>query len=550
MIIIANPNKKAVLYLRYSSNNQTEQSIEGQRRICQDYARREGIQIIREYVDRATSASHDVQKRTHFLDMIKDAKLEDFDYVIVYKLDRFSRDRYDFAHYKAKLKEHGIKVLSATENLTDSPESVIMESLLEGMAEYYSKELSQKVQRGMNESAQKRQVLSGAVPLGLKIVNKKYVPDSETRWIIERIFTEYLTGSSLKDIALALNDAGIRSSRNKKFGPQTIARILHNEKYAGIYKYKDIVYDETAIDPIISKEDFERVQKKLKANGKNMRKKTNDPESEPLLKGKIFCGLCGAAMIPITGTSGNGKRHQYYKCDSKRRRSDCTKRNEQKELIESLVIEDAAKLLTDEYIGKIIDVVMAAYERQEVGAEATMLEKRSEECAKEIDRYVNLIGKGIQSEAIIAKLTETEAHKKEIDARLLELKVSQDLLSREHILFYLNKIRMDPERPEFAKTIINAFVERVEVFDDEDDPGKRGYIRIYYRLSDKPRDCSVFVAKPQPYENRSAIADSLYACKSQVFFFTLLVLTARRFLFFGFRFPIFPGFLSVNFHEL
>ena len=137
--------KTACLYLRYSSSNQTEQSIEGQMHVCQDFCKRHNIRIVEMYIDRATSASKDIEKRVEFLKMIKDSEKGNFNAVIVYKLDRFARSRYDSATYKYRLKRNGVQLISATENITQDPEGIILESVLEGMAEFYSAELSQKI---------------------------------------------------------------------------------------------------------------------------------------------------------------------------------------------------------------------------------------------------------------------------------------------------------------------------------------------------------------------------------------------------------------------
>lgn len=139
----------AVIYARYSSDRQTEQSIEGQLRECYAFAKANDIAVIDTYIDRAISGKTD--NRPAFQKMIEDSAKRQFQAVIVYRLDRFTRNRYDSAIYKARLKKNGVKVLSAMENLNGSPESIIMESLLEGMAEYYSVELSQKITRGMTE---------------------------------------------------------------------------------------------------------------------------------------------------------------------------------------------------------------------------------------------------------------------------------------------------------------------------------------------------------------------------------------------------------------
>ena len=125
-----------VIYARYSSDNQREESIEGQLRECMAYAERNGITVIGNYIDRAMSAR--TADRPDFQRMINDSEKKLFDVIIVWKLDRFSRDRYDSATYKHILKKNGVKVISATENITDSPEGILLESLLEGLSEYYS----------------------------------------------------------------------------------------------------------------------------------------------------------------------------------------------------------------------------------------------------------------------------------------------------------------------------------------------------------------------------------------------------------------------------
>ena len=199
---------KACLYLRYSSSSQTEQSIEGQQRVCLDYCKRQGITVVATYIDRATSASKHTEKRHEFLQMIKDAEKGLFDAVIVYKLDRFARNRYDSANYKYRLKKVGVRLISATENLTDSPESIILESVLEGMAEFYSAELAQKVSRGMQESAYKCQVTGGTIPLGYKIENKHFVIDPRTAPIVQEAFRLYDEGKSISMISEIFNNKG------------------------------------------------------------------------------------------------------------------------------------------------------------------------------------------------------------------------------------------------------------------------------------------------------------------------------------------------------
>ena len=167
--------KTAVIYARYSSDSQTEQSIEGQLRVCQDYAKNNDILIVDTYIDRAMTGTNDM--RPDFQRMIKDSNKRQWDYVLVYKLDRFSRNKYETTIHKHTLSNNGVKVISAMENIPDSPEGIILESLLEGMNQYYSAELSQKVLRGLNESYRKGNYTGGMQIFGYKVVDKKNVID-------------------------------------------------------------------------------------------------------------------------------------------------------------------------------------------------------------------------------------------------------------------------------------------------------------------------------------------------------------------------------------
>lgn len=132
----------AVIYARYSSHNQTEQSIEGQLRDCYAYAKRCDLTVVGEYIDRAISGTTD--ERPDFQRMIADAPKKQFQRILVWKLDRFARSRYDSAIYKHQLKQYGVRVLSVMENVGEGDESILLEALLEASAEYYSLDLKRK----------------------------------------------------------------------------------------------------------------------------------------------------------------------------------------------------------------------------------------------------------------------------------------------------------------------------------------------------------------------------------------------------------------------
>lgn len=177
-------NNRCVIYARYSCERQTEQSIEGQLVDRRKYAERNGLNVVDTYIDRATTATND--NRASFQKMIKDSKKQLFDVIIVWKLDRFARNRYDSAIYKQRLKTNGVRVMSAMENIDDSPEGALMESVLEGFAEYFSRDLSQKVQRGMRETAKKHKI-TGVIPFGYtRSSENTYIPDPKNSLAVKK----------------------------------------------------------------------------------------------------------------------------------------------------------------------------------------------------------------------------------------------------------------------------------------------------------------------------------------------------------------------------
>ena len=223
-----------VIYARYSSSAQTEQSIDGQLRVCREYAERKGYTILKEYIDRAMTGTND--NRPEFQKMIADSSKKEFEYVLVYKLDRFSRSKYDNAIYKHKLQQNGVRVISAMEEISNTPEGVLMEGLLEIFAEMYSKDLSQKVKRGMKESILKGNYVGGATLLGYKVVNKKLVIDEKQAPAVKYIFEQYANGKTKTSIANELNKMGYKTNKGKNFTKQSLQNMLKNRRYLGEYK--------------------------------------------------------------------------------------------------------------------------------------------------------------------------------------------------------------------------------------------------------------------------------------------------------------------------
>ncbi len=453
-----------VLYLRYSSDRQTEQSIEGQQRVCREYCARNGMTIVGEYVDRALSAAKNTEKREMFLRMIRDSERRQFEAVVVYKLDRFSRNRYDSATYKNKLKKNGVRVVSATENISDNPEGVILESVLEGMAEFYSKELSQKVTRGMHETALKGNSCGGQIPLGYRIVNKKFVLDELTAPIVKEAFDRYASGERAKDIVDDFNRRGFRTSRGYPFAITSLTSMLGNERYVGIYTYKD-VRTEGAIPAIVTKEIFDVVQRRRQKNKKApaMAKAVE----EYLLSGKLFCGHCGRLMSGVYGTNHAGKKYAYYRCYPK---NGCAKKNVRKDAIEMYVAMEAKKLLNDEKIEEIAAIAVREAERDKrENSLVPAIRKQIGDIQKSITNLIRFVENGAESESIFERIKELEREKKDAEKRLSEEERNFVQLKKEHISFWLSQFKDgDINDIDFRRRLIDMLVHSVTVWDDPD----------------------------------------------------------------------------------
>ena len=323
----------AAFYGRYSDGpDQSEASIVGQRRECYAIAPNHNAVIRKDYIDRHISGRTD--NRPSFIELIKDVKKGLYDIVFVYTLDRFSRNKYDIAKYKNEFKKNGTRLISAKEFIPAGPEGIILESVLEGMAEYYSKELSRKVSRGMFESAANYNHIGGVAPFGYKIVNKKYVPDPVKAPILREIFERYAGGEPAIDICRDLNNRGIRTSLGNEFKRNSLTTMLLNPRYIGTYTFNrsytdeitqqrktELIVYENAIELTVSKEIFMKAGKRMERN-KWKPKREGKEKVNFLLSGKLLCGLCNSLMTGDSGTSKTGQKYHYYTCSDRKKQEE------------------------------------------------------------------------------------------------------------------------------------------------------------------------------------------------------------------------------------
>lgn len=451
-----------VIYARYSSHSQTEQSIEGQLHTCYEYARNNGYLVVGEYIDRAQSGTTD--SRAEFQRMIADSDKHTFEGVLVYQLDRFARNRYDSAINKAKLKKNGVRVISARENISDDASGILVEGVLESMAEYYSAELSQKIRRGMDINAEKC-LSNGSNPgLGYRVdEERRFHIDPEGAAVVREIFEQYASGKTVTEIIQSLNARQIKTSQGKAFNKNSLHRLLRNRRYIGYYIYKG-VETPNGMPRILEDELFERVQHILDRNKKAPARARG--REEYLLTTKLFCGYCREMMTGYGGTGKSGKAYHYYACNNFKRRK-CKKKVISKEKIENRVVLECRKLLTDSNIEHIAASVAAVCESDRDTVSIKRIKAAIQEADTAIENLWKALEKGQAADMITERIEKRQKEKEELQAQLAIEMNKQVRLSTADIRAYLYALKYGDKNDENTKRgIINIFLRAVYLFDE------------------------------------------------------------------------------------
>lgn len=468
---------RGVIYARYSEGpRQTDQSIEGQVADCRAFAERHDIDILEIYADRHISG-RSVEGRYEFQRMIQDAQDHKFDAVIVWKIDRFGRDRQDIAINKARLKRAGVKLMYAQESVPDGPEGIILESVLEGIAEYYSADLRQKVLRGRRETMKKGLYCGQTLPIGYRVdENRHIVIDEKTAPAIREVFHKYANGTALKDCIAYLNSLGIQSRRGGKITGAVVYRMFRNEKYLGIFDSSGV---ELRVEPLIDEATFRECvdrfpsSHKLNASGK--------ASTDFLLSCKCFCGLCGAMIIGESGRGKLGKIYYYYKCGKrKKNRTFCSLKAIRKDAIEELIVQVTIEdMLTDDTIQFLTDEILWIQEEEMKEDPAAALKSRIDSCKKKQRNIIAAIEE-TGARGLAARLAALEEEEQELVLEMERAKIKNPRLSREDIDGWLRSFtRGDKTDEAFCKRLLDTFIARIDLTDD--------YAVIYYNISDKKK---------------------------------------------------------------
>ena len=454
----------AVVYARYSCSGQREESIEGQIKVNQKFANDNNINIIDYYADEAKTGTND--DRYYLQKLLKEAKNNKFEAVIVYALDRFGRGTLQSLLNENKLNEAGVLLLSATEPNDFSPAGVLSRQNIMAFAQYFSSELSVKVKRGREVNASKGLTNGGLPPFGYKIQDKHFVIDETQAPYVVKIFEMYASGKRIIDIVDYLNSNGVKTSRGNSFTKNSLHTILHNEKYIGVFEY-DKVRLENHIPRILSDELFEKVARMMKRNKKYAAK--NKAKADYLLTTKLFCGNCKSLMTGCSGRSRHGGKYYYYYCNHSND-SKC-KNGVRKELIEDIVIKHCVELLTDENIEKIANEISKLGKKHQDASATTTLKKRLKENEKEKSNIMSFVARtddeSIQQD-FLKKYEELKTLEQQLKDQIAIEQAREVSFSKDNILSFLKQFQNgDINDSKYRHALVDIFVNSVYLYNDK-----------------------------------------------------------------------------------
>ena len=481
--------RRAVAYARFSSDMQREESIDAQVRAIREYADRNGYTLTKIYADRGISGTTD--QRPEFLNMIQEAAEGKFEAVIVHKLDRFARDRALSAIYRRELNISGVELISVLENFSDGPESILLESIIEGYNEYYSKNLRREVMKGLKENALTCRHTGGTPCLGYDVdpVTKKLVLNKYEAEAVRLIFKMYLENEGYTKIIDELNRKGFLTKRGSPFGKNSLYEILRNEKYTGVFTYNksasknangkfnrhkskddsEVIRIEGGVPAIISKEDFDKVQQKMAE--RKRRTAAFAAKQEYLLSGKIVCGECGSVYAG-SSRKANPTHPIYisYRCTKRNGAKKCRNPEIQRDVLEETVLKRLSEHVFDENrLPELLDSynAYASEKNSALTTEIDGLKRRLSEIEKGIKNIVKMVEK-TGSMAMSERLSELESEKVNV-ADLLEaaeLKMSDYSISARKLktAFRQAKKMLQSGTLKNRAAIIDRYVKKIMIY--------------------------------------------------------------------------------------
>ena len=466
-----NPGNVAFCYYRYSSDAQRDESIEQQRQAAHEYAKTHGFIIPPdcEFEDRGITGT--TADRPGLQHMLYEAKHKRPSYLILWKLDRLSREIHDSFFIDAQLQDSGVQIVTVGEPLPeDNHMRYVIQALYASMAHNFIVNHRSNVLRGLNYNAER------AMYNGIKILgytgkpNEKYEIDPETAPIVRKIFTDYVEGKPLQKIANELNASGLRSTQGKEFVVNSLANILHNRAYIGEYKWGEHVIP-GGMPQIISVELFDAAEKKLTKNkrgGTGAARKLNPEDFDFWLTDHIYCGECGGSLHGISGTSKSGNIYYYYTCLNHKKKT-CKMGNQRKEKLEAIVRHTLDRMLEDSTLRLIIAKLCFDYyadsKSEDRGAYLESLKSKLKDVESKLQNFVKAISAGVFNETVQQAMTELESQKhllkEQIEAE--ELREKYDIKLDDIVKFFESFVgNLDDKK--LREYVLDIFVDKIYVY--------------------------------------------------------------------------------------
>ena len=461
--------KIGVIYARYSSAAQKDASIEQQVEECQKFARVQGIEVIETYADRAVSGKTD--RRPAFQRMMRDAEKHKFKYVLAWKSNRIGRNMLQAKMNEAKLESCGVKCLYAEESFDDTAAGRFALRSMMNVNQFYIENMAEDIRRGMRDNAMNCKVTNGVLPLGYKKTpDLHYEIDEAGANVVREIFERVAAGEPFQWIYDDLNARGIKTARGTIWKKNSLARLITNERYRGIYIWSDVRI-EGGIPRIIDDELFFKVQEVLKT--KNNPRGRKSESGLYLLTGKLFCGKCKAPMVGVSGTGCNGTLYSYYTCQSRRLRHTCDKDNVGKEYIEETVARAIKEyVLKPEIIEWIADETIAYNEKHEELPYLRSLQDEILSTDTAIRNLMKAVERGIISDSLQRRLSELEVAKYQAQQKLFAAKADIIPVTREEVIEGLSKLRDgDIYDEKYMGVLFDTFLVAAYLYDDHIDIG-------------------------------------------------------------------------------
>ena len=467
---IQNDNNLAVAYYRFSSHSQNEASIDQQREEAHRYAEARGLRIVREYEDAGISGTTD--QRPGYQQMLAELDKVRASTLILWKTDRLGRDKYELVLAKRSIRDAGYRIALVAESIPDDEaEAALFESLLDGMAEYYSKQLSRNIRRGMLANARSCRTNGRRITGYRSDEDDHFEPDPDTAPIVQRIFEEYAAGEPMTKIAERLNEQGLKTILSRPFTVNSLRSILRNDAYTGVYRFSDVVI-EGGMPALVSQDLFEQAQRKLQENKRRGARKANGTSRADApdywLAGKLYCGECGC---PMHGVSGKSSRYFYYYCAGQRKHM-CGKKPMRKQEIEELVLSLLSEILNNqEMVASLAADTAAYFERthKDTGF-LDALVQQERETQKALDNLVRALEQGVINDTVQARILELEGRKKalcaSIEAEELKLVMMEEDANSIGEYFY-RFLNADLSNVEMRDAVLEYFIDKIYVYDDK-----------------------------------------------------------------------------------